>query len=663
MKKSAGKKSNPEVKINSSSKTGMWIAILTIIIIVLYCYSPSLSVEKEFTNWDDTGYVTNQSLIRSSESEKVDSLFSTSSHVMLNYHPLTMLTLAYNYSQSGLEISSYMHWNLFIHILNVLLVFLFIYYLSNKNMLISFFTAIWFGIHPMHVESVAWISERKDVLYTFFFLLSLLSYQYYLTTKKWWGIIVVFVLFIASCLSKAMAVPLPIVLILLDYYHGRKFNLRSIIEKIPFFVISFLIGILAWRIQNQGAVAKDGVFTVFQEGMFACYGFVMYWFKLFIPSDLSAFYPYPNLGPEDNLPILFYLAPFIVFTLIFIIPFLLWRKKNELLKPYVFGMAFFTIMVALVLQFISVGSAIMADRYTYIPYIGSFFLLLKVITHFKLEVKYKLITYIFLGAYTCVLAKTCFDRVPVWTNSETLWSDVISKYPFEIEQKGNQVKIIKYGVEVAYKNRGNYYREHNQMKLAFNDYNTLVMARVKEPLIYSNMANMYALEANFDKAMEMYGMAIERNDSNYETYLNRGITYSKMGNRSASIADFRKAAQLLPNNYQIMSNLASELLNNKQFDEVINLSQKLMKLSLTGFEGYFYRGTALINQKKYQEGIKDLLKSESINPNYSFTNYNLSVAYSLISDRAKALFYAEKAKIQGYPVTEQYISSLKQTKL
>ena len=111
MKKSAGKKSNPEVKINSSSKTGMWISILTIIIIVLYCYSPSLSVEKEFTNWDDTGYVTNQSLIRSSESEKVDSLFSTSNHVMLNYHPLTMLTLAYNYSQSGLEISSYLVWN------------------------------------------------------------------------------------------------------------------------------------------------------------------------------------------------------------------------------------------------------------------------------------------------------------------------------------------------------------------------------------------------------------------------------------------------------------------------------------------------------------------------------------------------------------------------
>ena len=177
------------------------------------------------------------------------------------------------------------------------------------------------------------------------------------------------------------------------------------------------------------------------------------------------------------------------------------------------------------------------------------------------------------------------------------------------------------------------------------------------------MANMYALEANFDKAMEMYGMAIERNNSNYETYLNRGITYSKMGNRSASITDFRKANQLLPNNYQIMSNLASELLNNKQFEETIKLSEKLIKLSPSGFEGCFYRGTALINQKKYPEGIKDLLKSESINPNYSFTNYNLSVAYSLINDRTKALFYAEKAKSQGYPVTEQYITALKQTNL
>ena len=662
MKKSAVKKSNPEVKNNASSK-GIWISVLTIIIIVFYCYSPSLSEEKEFTNWDDTGYVTNQSLIRSSESEKVDSLFSTSNHVMLNYHPLTMLTLAYNYSKTELDISSYMQWNLALHILNALLVFLFIYYLSQKNVLIAFFTSLWFGIHPMHVESVAWISERKDVLYTFFFLLSLLSYQYYLITKKWWGIIVVFVLFIASCLSKAMAVPLPIILILLDYYHGRKFNLRSIIEKIPFFVISFLIGILAWKIQNQGAVAKEGVFTIFQEGMFACYGFVMYWFKLFMPTDLSAFYPYPNLGPEDNLPILFYLAPFLVFVSIFIIPFILWRKKNELLKPYVFGMAFFTIMVALVLQFISVGSAIMADRYTYIPYIGSFFLLLKVITHFKFEVKYKLVTYIFLGAYTCVLAKTCFDRVPVWTNSETLWSDVISKYPFEIEQKGNQVKIIKYGVEVAYKNRGNYYREHNEMDRAFNDYNALVMARVKEPLIYSNMANMYALDAKFDKAMEMYALAIERNDKNYETYLNRGITYAKMGNHKMAISDFRKANQLRPNNPPIMSNLASELLNNGEYEATIVQAQKLIKLSPSTYEGYFYRGTAAINQKKHTEGIKDLLKSIEFNPAYSFAYYNLSIAFKLTNDNVQALFYAEEAKKRGYPVTEQYITALKQTNL
>ena len=109
-----------------------------------------------------------------------------------------------------------------------------------------------------------------------------------------------------------------------------------------------------------------------------------------------------------------------------------------------------------------------------------------------------------------------------------------------------------------------------------------------------------------------------------------------------------------------MSNLASELLNNKQFEEAIKLSEKLIKLSPSGFEGYFYRGTALINQKKYPEGINDLLKSESINPNYSFTNYNLSVAYSLINDRAKALFYAEKAKTQGYPVTDNFLTSLKQ---
>ena len=660
MNKKTSKKSVPLQEGNSPSKKGIWIPLIVIIIAILCCYSPSFSDEKEFTNWDDPGYVTNQSLIQSFDSEKVDSLFNTSTQVMLNYHPLTMLTLAYNYSKAELDISPYMQWNLILHILNALLVFFFIYFLSQKNLFIAFFTSLWFGIHPMHVESVAWISERKDVLYTFFFLLSLLSYQYYLNAKKVWILFLVFILFIASCLSKAMAVPLPIVLLLLDYYYDRKFNFRSLIEKVPFFLVALFIGTLAWKIQGQGAIAKEGVFTIVQQVMFASYGFIMYWVKLFVPVDLSAFYPYPELGPENELPAIFYMAPLLVSVIVLAPVIILWRKKSLLLKPVVFGMGFFVIMVALVLQFISVGSAIMADRYTYIPYIGAFFLLLSALVQLKVQLKYKAISYTVLGIFTCFLAKQCYDRVPIWTNSETLWSDVISKYPFVIDQQGNKVKIIKNGVEVAYKNRGNYYREHNQMKLAFNDYNTLVMARVKEPLIYSNMANMYALEAKFDKAMEMYGMAIERNNSNYETYLNRGITYSKMGNRSASITDFRKANQLLPNNYQIMSNLASELLNNKQFEEAIKLSEKLIKLSPSGFEGYFYRGTALINQKKYPEGIKDLLKSESINPNYSFTNYNLSVAYSLINDRAKALFYAEKAKSQGYPVTDNFLTSLKQ---
>jgi len=660
MNKSKFAKPSVSEKKSPSTRKLIWLPLLVITISIFVCYSPSLSEDKEFTNWDDTGYVTNQSLIKSFEAEKVDSLFSPSTHVMLNYHPLTMLTLAYNYSQGGMEITNYMHWNLFLHIFNAMLVFLFIYYLTAKNSFIAFFTALWFGIHPMHVESVAWISERKDVLYTFFLLLSILSYQYYLISKKWWGIVVVFVLFIASCLSKAMAVPLPFILILLDYYYERKLTFKSILEKIPFFLVSLLVGLLAWKIQSQEAVAKEGVFTLVQQFMFASYGFIMYWSKLLIPIELSAFYPYPGLGPTDQLPTIYYIAPLLGFLLVVFPTLFLWRKKSPLFKPFVFGMGFFILMVALVLQFISVGSAVMADRYTYVPYIGAFFLLLSIIVHYKVHLHYKVVTYFTLGVYTVFLSKQCYDRVPIWTNSETLWTDVIKKHPFIIEQENNKITVVKNGVEVAYKNRGNYYREHNQMDLAFKDYNTLVLARVREPLIYSNMANMYALEAKFDKAMEMYELALERNNTNYETYLNRGITFSKMGNHKAAILDFKKALQLFPNNIQITSNLASELLNNGQYPEVIIQAERLIKLLPQGFEGYFYRGTAYINQKKYADGIADLLKAVSINPNYSFSNYNLAIAYKLNNEAKKGLFYAEQAKKQGYPVSDDFLASLKQ---
>ena len=656
-------KHNEQAKIDLASKDSTsrlkWLIILGIISITIIAYLPGISPEKEFTNWDDLGYVVNQPLVKTSNADSLKLLFEPTTQVMLNYHPLTMLSLAYNYSSAELDIQPYFKTNLFLHLLNTFLVFFLLFKWSKSSLYIAGFGALIFGIHPMHVESVAWISERKDVLYTFFFLLSLLSYIRYIDRQKIAWLLIAFVLFIASCLSKAMAVPLPLVFLLVDFLYKRKFVLTIILEKIPFLALSVWFGLNAVKIQSAGAIAEFEVFTLFERIMFASYGFLMYWVKFFVPTNLSAFYPYPTFGEDKALPLIYVLAPFIVLLLVLTPLVYFYKKQKSNLKIYLFGMGFFVLMIALVLQFISVGSAIMADRYAYIPYIGGSFMLLVFAFNYHEKFKNKLVIPAILTIYCLFLFVQNYKQVAIWTNSETLWSNVIEQYPFVIEQVGNKVFVRTNGVEVAHKNRGNYYRENGRMDLAFKDYDILVSARVKDPLVYSNMGNMYALEGKFQESIDMYKMALERDSSTFDVYVNRGITYTKMGQRVNAIKDFKKALTIQPKNQMALSNLCSELVNSSNFKETLIYSSKLIKLYPASYDGYFYRGTANVNLGNHSIALEDLNQSIKLNPNYMYAWFNASVSYKAIGDTKKALEYALKAKELRMEVNPAYLESLK----
>ena len=334
--------------------------VLIALLITFICFSPALSSKKEFTNWDDPVYVIEQKLITNLSVDNVKAMFSVHNDVSLNYHPLTVLSLAVNYHFSKLKPFGYFLTNIFIHLLNTLLVFVFIRKLlsrsfssitaseakhtlssdgllrrsppgNDKLIIASAIAALLFGIHPMHVESVAWAAERKDVLYCFFFLSSSLVYINYLETKKIGLLIGCFILFVCSCLSKAMATPLPLILILLDFYYRRKITWQTIAEKIPFLLFALWIGITAVHIQSKEALADFKIFTLAQRIMFASYGFVMYWVKFFIPVSLSTFYPYPSLI-DGHVPILYYFMPFVAVAIIAIPLFIAYNKNKFIFR-------------------------------------------------------------------------------------------------------------------------------------------------------------------------------------------------------------------------------------------------------------------------------------------------------------------------------------------
>jgi tetratricopeptide (TPR) repeat protein len=635
------------------------ILLLALLVIATYItFSPGFSPEKQFTNWDDLGYVVNQPLIKTQDADSSALLWKPSTEVMLNYHPITMWTLAKNYASAELDIQPYFQTNLFLHCCNAILVFILLFNLAKGSTFVSFFGALLFAIHPMHVESVAWISERKDVLYTFFFLLSLLSYLRFQAKQNYVWLITCFGLFILSCLSKAMAVPLPFVLILLDYLNGRKINWKSLLEKVPFIAAAIWFGLNALEIQSKGAITDFDFFTGWQRIMFASYGYLSYWMKFFVPVGLSAFYPYPNLDRLGDLPIYYTLAPFILIISILGIFFYSWKRNLDTFKISLFGIGFFSLMIALVLQFISVGAAITADRYSYIPYIGIVFMLLLILEKWSVFQRFKKYLIGGVALYSIVFMYLSFERTKVWTSSGTLWTDVIEKYPFVLKENAGKVEVLQTGAEVAYKNRGNFYRENGDSSAAMKDYLVLVKARVKDPLIYSNVGNMYALMNKYDSSLQMYTMALERNPNTFDVHLNRGITYIKMLDYANALKDFNKALKLRPNDVGTLVNLCAAYLNNKNYQECIQTSVVLMKAAPQRWEGYFYQGTAYVNLGKFQQGAASLEKAITLNQNDPYIWFNAGIAQQQIGNKEKAKNYILKAKSLNYPVSDAILNGL-----
>ena len=231
--KKAGKKT-------SSYTRGSVLVLAGIILLTLIVFSNSIG-NNFVTNWDDKGYLMDNGYIKVITPESIKAIFH--SYYNGNYHPLTTISYALEYKFFGFNPKPFHIDNLIIHLLNIVLVFVLMQLLMGR-IEASCIAALFFGIHPMHVESISWISERKDVLYTFFYLGALINYIYYLRAehKKKRYFVMALVLFGLSLLSKSAAISFPVLLLLIDYYHDRKFDKKIVLEKLPFLSFSVAFG-------------------------------------------------------------------------------------------------------------------------------------------------------------------------------------------------------------------------------------------------------------------------------------------------------------------------------------------------------------------------------------------------------------------------------------
>jgi len=589
-----------KVNIGMQGRGFIWILIVTAITAI--CFFPML--KNNFTNWDDEFYVINNALLRGPDWQGI-----FSQPVVSNYHPLTIISLAVNYAISGLDPSSYLIFNLFLHLLNTSLVFYFIWMISDKNMWVAGFTALIFGIHPMHVESVAWVSERKDVLYTLFFFLSLIQYWRFLQTGKSSSFWFCFLLFILSLLSKPAAIILPLVLLLLDYWKGRTITLKVIAEKIPFFFFALFFAIVTIKIQSHEAIAGLDLYPLWSRPLFASYVIMIYFFRFFVPYPLSAFHPYPQ--PEHlGWPV--FISPFFIIALLV---FIWYQRKNKLV---IFGILFFIINLLLVLQIISIGTTIISERYTYVPYTGLAFLFSMVLNK-NYNATVKPVKWLILAVIIVAFGILTFQRTQVWNNSGSLWDDVIEHYPNAPQPRCSRAN---YTLRLPTANQS---EKDANFEQALNDCNIAIKANPNHAPAYENREFIFYNLARYNEAISDATTLIKLDPENPLGYAIRGASYVYLNEPGKALTDLNKSLSINPDNVFALENRAL----------------------------LFYNSF-----KKYAEAITDFTNAININPQQGSYYLNRSYCYYRLGDFVKAKSDAQLALQKGIVLPENYKVSL-----
>ncbi|MBK6485050.1 MAG: tetratricopeptide repeat protein [Chitinophagaceae bacterium] len=635
VEKSVGAK--PATSISSpNSKT--WIYLLTIILATVIVFGPSIN--NQWTNWDDESYVLKNPLVTGFD---IKGIFKE--EVMGNYHPVTIFTLAIEYSLFKDDASGYHTVSMLLHLLNALLLFYFIRLLTG-NALAAFIAALLFAIHPMHVESVSWISAQKDLLYTMFYFAALLAYLRYRNAATGQGMVYytfMLVLFTLSLLSKAQAVTLPVILLLVDWYRGEKFTGRLLLEKVPLFVLALAFGIMAIFAQQATDAIQDIALYSFPERlMFAAYAIVNYLVRLAIPINLSAYYPYPE-EIKGSYTWLVYTAPVIVLILGFLLYRL--RKKSTYL---LFGVLFFLVNIFLVLQLLPVGGALLADRYTYLSFTGLFFVLAILATRVWENQLPSLSTVrlpvVVAGiAWILFLAYQCQSRTKVWLNSEILWTDVIAKYPH---------------VPIAYSNLGSYYQEKEQLVLAKKNMDEAIRLNPNFSQALINRSDIYRVFNKIDSAIMDGNRAVALSPNDPDAYMNRGIAFSIAEKNDSALKDFTFVISQQPENARAYNNLGNLYMIKEMPDSALINYNLALQYDPKFLDVHNNRGLAYLKLGNNQAAINDLTTAIANDPNLANNYYFRMQAYEKMNRFKEALADAQVVQKLGMEIPADYLQQL-----
>jgi tetratricopeptide (TPR) repeat protein len=371
---------------------------------------------------------------------------------------------------------------------------------------------------------------------------------------------------------------------------------------------------------------------------------LIYMLKGIIPYKLSAYYPYPVLTPGSSYPVIYYLSPLILLGILFLIFKLSWKKN----KTIVFGLAFFIVNIFLLLQLLPVGGSMMSERYTYLCYIGLFFIIGNSFSKMWDSSNKKISSYKYLFAFILVIYSTYLaygtvQRNKVWKNSEVLWTNVIKQYPEAV---------------IAYGNRGSYYQKANMIDIALADFNEALRLKPDHPETLINRSDVYRIKGMYKESIEDCNKALAAKKDFPGAYMNRGIAYCIVGRYDDAFADFGKVIAQDKNNSNVYCNRGNLYDMKMMFDSAISDYNNAIRLKPDYAEAFYNRGKTYMRKQNYSQAIDDFTKAIKFNSTYGEAYLFRSESYRTLKDYPKALDDIRTAQQMGKPVDPNYVKDL-----
>jgi tetratricopeptide (TPR) repeat protein len=529
----------------------------------------------DFVNFDDHVYVyENPLVVRGFSTEGIIGAF-THTHAR-NWHPLTTLSHMLDCQLFGLNAGRHHLTNVILHTISVLLLFLVLKQMTGAFWQSALVAGV-FAIHPLHVESVAWIAERKDVLSAVFFMLTLAAYARYARAPSPARYLLVALLFVFGLMSKPMLVTLPFVLLLLDYWPlGRMGDQKSevgsrlprlITEKIPLFALSAFSCIATLFAQRQGPSAIDQLPFLWRlNNTFVSY--VTYIWQMLWPARLAVFYPHPN----DRLPLIRITAAIALLIGISLVAIYLRRTKPYLVTGWFWYLGTLVPVIGLV----QVGEQAHADRYTYLPEIGLYIMIAWAVGDLLLEltpgVRRALVgvvaTIAIVSLGVCALVQASY-----WKNSETLW---------------NHTLAVTGENDVARNNLGFLFLRRGELDKAISEFQAALDIRSRNTeshyslgaaLIQNNLGNALARKQLWDEAIDHFQEAVRLRPDYADAYFNLGSVLSQQGRTDQAIAHWQKALAIRPRDAEAHRNVASALRKQGKLQEAISEYEQALNIA------------------------------------------------------------------------------------